>query len=421
MMSGNQPNDFDSDLLSFHDSQMHLSSGTSVPVIGSPAQLKRDSIRSSMLTPPSDNDGATSSPPPVQHTKSKRRLDLGGTKAQRATPPRTPTRTAGKQRRGSSGQSRRGSTASSPPATPGTPKHSSSLGRLTATFYEMLKKNAGTLDLNKVAQDLDVQKRRVYDITNVLEGIGVIKKESKNHVQWACHSQGCAELETQLADLCDQESRIDSAIQLLTSSISEMMGPSGNLAYVALQDMQTLIPNFRDQQFVVVRAPDGSQLEVPDPDALGMPDSVSARKFQIYLKSAGGPIDISMSKSDTFIKAPAQRYRPGMEEREERRVVANRPHHRREMGKSIPVSEQQSRLATKEAPMSDFADDQHLLDSTYCNTDSEESPSGSLLDLDGLPNIELLNDYHDFEMLPDGSLPIDSFGDEFMAQPFMDY
>jgi E2F/DP family winged-helix DNA-binding domain len=29
-----------------------------------------------------------------------------------------------------------------------------------------------------------VQKRRIYDITNVLEGIGLIEKKSKNNIQW---------------------------------------------------------------------------------------------------------------------------------------------------------------------------------------------------------------------------------------------
>jgi hypothetical protein len=30
---------------------------------------------------------------------------------------------------------------------------------------------------------VQVQKRRIYDITNVLEGIGLIEKDSKNHVR----------------------------------------------------------------------------------------------------------------------------------------------------------------------------------------------------------------------------------------------
>jgi len=31
---------------------------------------------------------------------------------------------------------------------------------------------------------IQVQKRRIYDITNVLEGIGLIEKKLKNRIQW---------------------------------------------------------------------------------------------------------------------------------------------------------------------------------------------------------------------------------------------
>ena len=37
----------------------------------------------------------------------------------------------------------------------------------------------------QAAESLNVkQKRRIYDITNVLEGIGLIEKKSKNSIQW---------------------------------------------------------------------------------------------------------------------------------------------------------------------------------------------------------------------------------------------
>jgi len=38
--------------------------------------------------------------------------------------------------------------------------------------------------LNKAVTNLDVQKRRIYDITNVLEGIYLIKKIKKNIIKW---------------------------------------------------------------------------------------------------------------------------------------------------------------------------------------------------------------------------------------------
>ena len=50
--------------------------------------------------------------------------------------------------------------------------------------------NIRELDLNEAAGALGVQKRRIYDITNVLEGLGIVTKKSKNHVVCICNVQG---------------------------------------------------------------------------------------------------------------------------------------------------------------------------------------------------------------------------------------
>ena len=56
---------------------------------------------------------------------------------------------------------------------------------LTKKFIGLLKGAENKqLDLNIAMIDLDVQKRRIYDITNVLEGINLIRRFKKNHVQW---------------------------------------------------------------------------------------------------------------------------------------------------------------------------------------------------------------------------------------------
>ena len=41
------------------------------------------------------------------------------------------------------------------------------------------------MDLNDTVKKLEVQKRRIYDITNVLEGMGLIHKYKKNKIRWA--------------------------------------------------------------------------------------------------------------------------------------------------------------------------------------------------------------------------------------------
>merc|ERR1711947_24697 len=61
-----------------------------------------------------------------------------------------------------------------------------SLGLLTTRFVNLLQEaEDGILDLKVAADTLNVrQKRRIYDITNVLEGIGLIEKRNKNCIQW---------------------------------------------------------------------------------------------------------------------------------------------------------------------------------------------------------------------------------------------
>lgn len=69
--------------------------------------------------------------------------------------------------------------------TPLAHRFDNSLGLLTRRFVQLLRDSPdGTLDLNGAAGQLEVQKRRIYDITNVLEGIGMIEKKGKNNVKW---------------------------------------------------------------------------------------------------------------------------------------------------------------------------------------------------------------------------------------------
>jgi transcription factor E2F3 len=64
-------------------------------------------------------------------------------------------------------------------------RYDSSLSLLTKRFIGLLQAHKGEqVELNAAAQQLGVQKRRIYDITNVLEGIGLIAKTGKNMIEW---------------------------------------------------------------------------------------------------------------------------------------------------------------------------------------------------------------------------------------------
>ena len=61
---------------------------------------------------------------------------------------------------------------------PETNRSENSLGILAMKFVKMLHADpTGTVDLNKASKSLQVQKRRIYEVTNILEGVGLVKKK----------------------------------------------------------------------------------------------------------------------------------------------------------------------------------------------------------------------------------------------------
>jgi transcription factor E2F3 len=55
---------------------------------------------------------------------------------------------------------------------------------LTLQFLRIAlqSKNGFTVDLNEAAIEMNIGKRRLYDIKNVLEGFGMVKKIKKNMI-----------------------------------------------------------------------------------------------------------------------------------------------------------------------------------------------------------------------------------------------
>lgn len=62
--------------------------------------------------------------------------------------------------------------------------HKSSASSSSSPPAGLLPHFSNGIDLSQAAKELEVPKRRIYDITNVLEGIGLIEKCHKNRVVW---------------------------------------------------------------------------------------------------------------------------------------------------------------------------------------------------------------------------------------------
>ncbi|XP_047453169.1 transcription factor E2F4 [Mugil cephalus] len=194
------------------------------------------------------------------------------------------------------------------PQTPS--RHEKSLGLLTTKFVTLLQEaKDGVLDLKAAADTLAVrQKRRIYDITNVLEGIGLIEKKSKNSIQWKGVGPGCntreiadklIDLKAELDDLAVRESELDQQRVWVQQSIKNVTDDSNNspMAYVKHED---LCGAFKGDTLLAIRAPIGTQLEVPIPEAV----LNGQRKYQIRLKSSSGPIEVLLVNKDPSSASP---------------------------------------------------------------------------------------------------------------------
>ncbi|CAJ0745274.1 12131_t:CDS:2 [Entrophospora sp. SA101] len=137
-------------------------------------------------------------------------------------------------------------------------RYDSSLGLLTKKFVSLLKEaKDGDLDLNNAANELKVQKRRIYDITNVLEGIGLIEKNSKNHVRWKLAElrMANANLESVRKELLKAEKEVD--VNIYESE------EFSRLAFVYESEIKNILSNHGDI-LIVVRAISGNAGQFPE-------------------------------------------------------------------------------------------------------------------------------------------------------------
>ncbi|KAG9273987.1 transcription factor E2F5 [Astyanax mexicanus] len=198
----------------------------------------------------------------------------------------------------------------SPSAPLGSSRHEKSLGLLAIKFVTLLQEaKDGVLDLKVAADSLAVkQKRRIYDITNVLEGIGLIEKKTKNTIQWKgegsdCQPQELLEqveiLKAQISELEKQERELDMQKVFLQQSLKHLKeDPNSNrYNYVTHEDICDV---FSGDTLLAVMAPAGTQLEVPVPEV----SHNGQKRYQVNLRSDSAPIQVMLINRKTSGSKP---------------------------------------------------------------------------------------------------------------------
>lgn len=211
---------------------------------------------------------------------------------------------------------------------------------------------SGAIDLNDAAIQLSVQKRRIYDICNVLDGIGLIEKRSKNVIVWRGAEAAAREFDNLASDTAlrleqekravggyfEEESMLDYWIGKLRSLAAEApkltctsqevidaiqcLQASNGGSLVADKTLVSNVPNsVPNMTLFAVHAPHGSVIQVPSrPKPRPGEERVNRR---LYISS-----DPDLARSLEGNEEPKKRGRP----LKEKDVVTGAKRARKDLG-----------------------------------------------------------------------------------------
>ncbi|AFN82601.1 E2F/DP transcription factor [Encephalitozoon romaleae SJ-2008] len=150
-----------------------------------------------------------------------------------------------------------------------------SLYNLTRRFLKLISMSPDrNVSIHQASIELNVGKRRIYDITNVLEGLGLLSKWSVSNAKWVGGSidryiLDSEEKENQENISMDPENLLkgddlDETLCRLNEEISMLSQSEKNLAnaYVTYSDLQSL-PSLGGNLVFAVKAPSETTMEYP--------------------------------------------------------------------------------------------------------------------------------------------------------------
>ena len=165
-------------------------------------------------------------------------------------------------------------------------RQENSLGELTKNFIDFVRaKGSEEININDIVKKLKVKKRRIYDITNVLEGIGYIKKLAKNKIIWikkemislskksfasktSTNSITNEREINEIISLQHESDKLDNYITILQNEFQKLSEQPDikEFAFVTVEDLKQ-IAKCDNQNLIAIKAPQGTSIEIPDKES----------------------------------------------------------------------------------------------------------------------------------------------------------
>ncbi|CAD5233552.1 unnamed protein product [Bursaphelenchus xylophilus] len=173
-------------------------------------------------------------------------------------------------------------------------RQDSSLLRLTRKFLDLRPESEPcVLNLNEAAEKLGVQKRRLYDITNVLEGIDMIEKMGKNSIRFKSqtdmsHTQDLHDLKKEIDDLQKEEDYLDTLMRSTLNAMNLTREDPTEMPYqyVTYEDLHAL-GDLSERMLVAVSDKEG-------------PGNTEQGERHIFVRSeSNDPIQVFVCPTDT--------------------------------------------------------------------------------------------------------------------------
>ena len=149
-------------------------------------------------------------------------------------------------------------------------RQENSLSKLTKKVLAYIRnKNKVNININELVKNLGVKKRRIYDITNVLQGIGYIEKQGKNEIIWNKKDMFLNEKEiknkNKIINLQQQINELNEKMNIQKNELNtiSLKDDFNKNNYIKFIDLSNLAKN-ENKDLLIIKTVPGSRLDIFD-------------------------------------------------------------------------------------------------------------------------------------------------------------